>query len=499
MTTDILVTLIYAVGNTHISSFCISASRSVAAPRFIPFGQKIQQNHPIESRDFKSFRVSNHKEHENENSEFKTQRKDAIDEANKTGTKKFFGGGFKILVDSNVQKIIDKGYTEEQAKTALKYSKNNLEKALGIIKKLEVRQHVSLNDNGPREKTHGGIEESQEAKPSSAVCLFDFLENKISATTFNRPFENKMSSSFRKFEREGSLQNTSENKNKQYSKSYFSRVNQERGVPCSLSFKDSRYAEHINFQKKKSENDTKFQQKLPDEIKPTFKINSYVGKNHISKKNKEKFQQDVRSNFSLTAEEKNREDLFSIRKQKIKAAMAKPNEKILIDSNLNVKTESLEFKNALKFQYGNCHIAQSAETRNNRSFTNQIVGFQNKEGNEYAKNALKSREIPMAQQQTDGSSIFEKPLTCRSKRRNQPFSTSVQQTSTTPMTIKKSGCSSIAPTIVDPTKHREVVPQKLKIGDFCMAKYWEDAQVNAFPCPLLIVILIYSFSITLQK
>lgn len=46
-----------------------------------------------------------------------------------------FGGGTKPLLDANVQKIVDAGFTEEQAENTLKYTKNNVDRALRILQK----------------------------------------------------------------------------------------------------------------------------------------------------------------------------------------------------------------------------------------------------------------------------------------------------------------------------------------------------------------------------
>jgi tudor domain-containing protein 3 len=162
-------------------------------------------------KGFKSLQPSKPKESENDDSEFKAQRKDAIAEATKAGTKKTFGGGSKMLVDSNVQKVMDKGFTEEQATTALKYSRNNVEKALSNLKRRDEHQkRATSNDYEPREyskEKRGGKGSSAEpttAKPSGAVSLFDFLENKFptsqesSAAQHVGSFQNNMSASFRK-------------------------------------------------------------------------------------------------------------------------------------------------------------------------------------------------------------------------------------------------------------------------------------------------------------
>jgi tudor domain-containing protein 3 len=190
-------------------------------------------------KGFKSLQ-SKQKEQE-DNSEFIAQRQDAIAEATKVGTRKTFGGGTKTLVDANVQKIIDKGYTEEQATTALKFARNNVEKALSNLKRREERQQhrASSNDYESRESSErkdkrGGDREGRgknssdppPAKPSTGVSLFDFLENKIPESStakqsysHNERFENNISSSFRKFDKESSNKSHQWSQQQQYSSS----------------------------------------------------------------------------------------------------------------------------------------------------------------------------------------------------------------------------------------------------------------------------------------
>lgn len=153
-------------------------------PPWIPFGK------PLESRDaqdkmFKSLQEAN----KQDNVEFETQRKGAIAEAQKmSGTKKVFGGGTKQLLDANVQKIVDAGFSEEQAENALKYAKNNVERALRNLQRREgnenKREKVQKEHTEPAPKRKGRNkeptdEEAVQVKPSGKVSLFDFLEDKL--------------------------------------------------------------------------------------------------------------------------------------------------------------------------------------------------------------------------------------------------------------------------------------------------------------------------------
>lgn len=166
-------------------------------PPWILFGQKISQNIPND-KSFKSLGAAGgdkSKDPSKENTEFITTRNEAIAEAAKIGTKKIFGGGNRQLIDYNVKKILDKGYTEEQAKLALKLARNNLERAMSSLK----RQNASEDErntnetrgssrNPAREERSGGgrratkaeaAEIAAAAKPTGKVQLYDYLEDKI--------------------------------------------------------------------------------------------------------------------------------------------------------------------------------------------------------------------------------------------------------------------------------------------------------------------------------
>lgn len=168
-------------------------------PPWIPFGQKIESS-TSNDKAFKSLGAAGgdkSKDPSKENSEFIATRNEAIAEATKIATKKVFGGGNRQLMDHNVKKILDKGYSEEQAKHALKLARNNLERAMNSLKrqgnqdtddrhsaepKAHVR-HVSTRDDRPMGGRRAAKAEAAEmaaaAKPTGQVSLFDFLEDKI--------------------------------------------------------------------------------------------------------------------------------------------------------------------------------------------------------------------------------------------------------------------------------------------------------------------------------
>lgn len=105
-------------------------------PPWIPFGKKILKV----SEPGKNFKALAEKEKTvEENAEFEAQRKNAIAEAAKQGSKKVFGGGNKQLLDHSVQRIVDQGFTIEQAEYALKVHRNNVEKALRSLQRNDNR------------------------------------------------------------------------------------------------------------------------------------------------------------------------------------------------------------------------------------------------------------------------------------------------------------------------------------------------------------------------
>ncbi|CAG4941530.1 unnamed protein product [Colias eurytheme] len=153
-------------------------------PPWIPFGQRLEAN-PLE-KQFKSLQEAA----KQDNPEFEAQRKGAIAEAQRlSGVKKVFGGGTKPLLDANVQKIVDAGFTEEQAENALKYTKNNVDRALRILQKRdnsENRNKEKPKESEPpkrkgrnKDKDNNNDEDVIPVKPSGKVSLFDFLEDKL--------------------------------------------------------------------------------------------------------------------------------------------------------------------------------------------------------------------------------------------------------------------------------------------------------------------------------
>ncbi|XP_014214829.1 tudor domain-containing protein 3 [Copidosoma floridanum] len=149
-------------------------------PPWIPFGKKIIKIME-QGKNLKT--LSEKEKPSEENAEFEAQRKNAIAEAAKQGSRKVFGGGNKQLLDHSVQKIVDQGFTIEQAEYALKVNRNNVDRALKSLLKTDNKSNSNARE--PRElKSKRGDKKSEEAggKPSSGkISLFDFLEDKLPA------------------------------------------------------------------------------------------------------------------------------------------------------------------------------------------------------------------------------------------------------------------------------------------------------------------------------
>ncbi|XP_011190148.1 tudor domain-containing protein 3 [Zeugodacus cucurbitae] len=173
-------------------------------PPWIPFGKKVE-NSLTNDRNFKSLQaVGSDGKETKENEEFNAMRNEAIAEASKTGSKKVFGGGGQQMLDHNVKKILEKGFSEEDAKQALRTTNNNLERALYNLKRRGEIKRAEENVNGNFKNTQsstfmtaksnrgvptrevgsgkrGGPPAKEEvvAKPAGNVSLFDFLTDKL--------------------------------------------------------------------------------------------------------------------------------------------------------------------------------------------------------------------------------------------------------------------------------------------------------------------------------
>lgn len=162
-------------------------------PPWITFGQKVEisdlNNDKIPFKSLNAATNDKEKAASKENDEFTTTRNVAIAQANKLATKKLFGGKNRKLMDHNVKKIMEKGYSEDQAKYALKMARNNLERAMGNLKKRQTDDteksydiRSNMGKGGRNERRGGGKFNDDTAlasKPSKEVSLFEFFSDKM--------------------------------------------------------------------------------------------------------------------------------------------------------------------------------------------------------------------------------------------------------------------------------------------------------------------------------
>ncbi|XP_052077918.1 tudor domain-containing protein 3-like [Mytilus californianus] len=176
-------------------------------PPFVPFGHRIQEVKPATQKDnFKS--LATKKEEKKEEGEFEQQRQATIAEAlqaKEEKTKTFGGGQKQIGSDKDVARIMEMGFSADQASNSLKQNNGNFQLAVNDL--LQGRGGARQNQYGgdrQGQSTRGGRdfqgrqpredrrenrgrrqkdEDSEElsSKPSAPVTLFDFLakSNKI--------------------------------------------------------------------------------------------------------------------------------------------------------------------------------------------------------------------------------------------------------------------------------------------------------------------------------
>lgn len=506
---------------------------------------------------------------------------------------------------------MDKGYSEEQAVTALKYARNNVDKALSNLKKREEHQkRGGSNDYEPREKRGGKGDrgphnaEAGASKPSTNVSLFSFLEDKIPNTEstakeshyHNERFENNISSSFRKHDKENSnkSQQWSSNEHKSSQNKNYSSYNnnprdynrggdrdrggerdrggdrdRERGDRGSSNRgpnnqKDSKhhssYQQQERYQGKSSNN---FQQNQSSHYQKPSSAQNNSSSSFNNNNNSKKYEKYDRVERHDKYEKFDKFDKFpklsqsdyggnkqsSYQQHQPSAQAQAPHSSSFKSRNMN---NSGKYYNSDDHHQGNSsrNIVDSMEKMSLRgNQTNQapmsnpppsypptapsndsskqkpfvkpgsypIVGFQNKEANEHAKNALKTKTIPgipphPLQQQQQQPTNWQKqshqppmpptavPISIPQNQPPAPFANQpppvVQQQSLPqqfvqptmiphpmppsvfsqpmnyPTQILVSSIPTPQPAVSNPH------PSSLKVGDLCMAKYWEDGQVN---------------------
>ncbi|KAL4709339.1 hypothetical protein ACJJTC_007071 [Scirpophaga incertulas] len=248
-------------------------------PPWIPFGQRLEAL--TVDKQFKSLQEAA----KQDNAEFEAQRKGAIAEAQRlSGVKKIFGGGTKPLLDANVQKIVDAGFSEEQAENALRYTKNNVERALRILQKRdnsENRNKEKPQRESDQPKRKGRHKEPNDddliqVKPSGKVSLFDFLEDKLPNVPEKDKSRNNTSNNDDRGERSNNHRdkNSAKNNSRSQSSRYDNRHRSENRGHHSNDFsmhRDDRKYQSI------SEKPPRFQKKLEEKHKHQHNVmnNSY--------------------------------------------------------------------------------------------------------------------------------------------------------------------------------------------------------------------------------
>ncbi|XP_074650412.1 uncharacterized protein LOC141905443 isoform X2 [Tubulanus polymorphus] len=181
-------------------------------PPFIPFGQRDRSQPTLTKKDnFRSLDVNKDVTKKEGNDEFAAQRQATIAEAQLAkvdGKSKTFGGGFlKKPNDRDVARIVEMGFTAEQAANSLRQTSDVQEAIDSLISSSSSATFSSNNRNSkstalggaggvrvaakpdkPRKgrRGRGGPDEEDgddfgapQSRPSGPATLFDFLETKI--------------------------------------------------------------------------------------------------------------------------------------------------------------------------------------------------------------------------------------------------------------------------------------------------------------------------------
>lgn len=291
---------------------------NTGAPSWSLFGKNLDKF--VDDKSFKSLTP----EQEKENAEFTEMRKNAINEAIllQKQNKKEFGGGKIRIIDHNLQKIVDKGYTVDQAKLALKLSRNNLERAFASLKKQNSRgSEVTSSSSAGRiggapgkftredrfsKRSMKNEEPVQESKPSGKLSLFDFLEKKLpppsettSSTTHSQPPASS-SSYTKRYDTKPVISNASSSSSNKYnqnkpsystSSSYNSANQMSSGPPSKVTSsnrnrEDSRNKDAAALDRSKFENNisASFRQKKEDPV-PSYSSTHPPSSSHSNQNN----------------------------------------------------------------------------------------------------------------------------------------------------------------------------------------------------------------------
>ncbi|KAL5274057.1 TDRD3 family protein [Megaselia abdita] len=159
-------------------------------PRWVAFGQHIENTLNGVKETKPEVKQQENGNVEPKSNDFEAQRIEAIAEAAKSGNKKTFGGANNVLPDFNVKKIMDKGYSEEDARSALRHTRNNLERAMFNLKRRGGSEGRPLSNGPPLKPTDRRGRKIEETAPSGKptnVSLFDFLTEKFPEESSSLP------------------------------------------------------------------------------------------------------------------------------------------------------------------------------------------------------------------------------------------------------------------------------------------------------------------------
>lgn len=535
--------------NKSLSKYSRSVVKpNTGAPSWSLFGQKIET-----IPDEKSFK-SLSSEKEQENAEFNLLRSQAIADVKKLMIKeKVFGGGGKRIIDFNVQKMVDKGYTHEQANYALKTTRNNLQKAFGKLK-------MQKGESSVRSSKRPEIE-AVSSKPSGKLSLFDFLEDKLppsleqvlqkpaqSTGYSSKPYEqnNRNSNNYNKSYDQKSSYNSHSNNNSNQKPSYSKNYDQKSSYnqkSNSYNKTDDQKTSYKNYEQnsrsqKSYEQNTSKTQNYNNNTK-NYPLPSFNSKNQKPEQPKveskpdskaeddfNKFENNMSSsfasrqprqeysqhrgtgnramNFSVNQKvnyNKTTEDRFNgqppppYRKTGKSDSVPPPSK----DSNSNYpkvnksqpqfdrsKAPPPRFQKPIESEINKitekaANLKISSKQQGNQfpsGFAynpHKIVGFQNKEGNEFAMNVLRTQQPPpFGNSQQAQSQQFSHPP--QQQQFSQPQNFGGQQHQQKPQQSQQAYQQN--------TQHFQHPPaqgggKQWKIGDKCIAKYWEDGGVSS--------------------
>lgn len=193
-------------------------------PPFVPFGHRIQDAKVVNQKDnFKSLTAK--KEEKKEEGEFEQQRKATIAEAlqAKEEKSKTFGGGQKqVGSDKDIARLMEMGFSAEQASSALRQNNGNFQLSVDyLIQGRGGSRQSQYGGDRDRQAPSGGRDyqgrqpredrrenrgrrqkdedtEEMSSRPSAPATLFDFLSmsKKIPVENGKENKENKDSKSF---------------------------------------------------------------------------------------------------------------------------------------------------------------------------------------------------------------------------------------------------------------------------------------------------------------